>query len=122
MITLVLLLSVSGCLAEFKDLGPLFRPENGPIKFIHFAKTEGYSLAGHVVATFQVPRDIDCAMRCLLNSTCSSFNYGGTKTNGLCTCELNNSHKFAHPTNLTIRQGYLYGGINVSVFQPVVLS
>ena len=115
LITLVLFLSVSGCLAQFKDLGPLFRPENVPLKFINFAKTEGYSLTGHVVVKFQVPRDIDCAMRCLLNSTCSSFNYGGTKANGLYTCELSNSHKFAHPTNLTIRHGYLYGGINVSV-------
>ena len=114
LLQLVLYLSVSGCFAQFGSFAAAgFSGESGPIMFMNFAKTESYSLKGHVVATFHVPNDVECSFKCLLNSTCLSFNYGGTKMNGLYTCELNNADKFFHPRNFTTKQGFLYGGDKV---------
>ena len=110
---LVMFLLVGICFAHFVEIAPAFGVANGQIRFMNFAKTDGYLLVGHVLETFQVQNYVDCAFKCLLNSTCFSFNYGGTKTNGLYTCELNNSDKLVHPHNFTTKQGYVYSGVNV---------
>ena len=106
--------SFSGCFAQLENLNSLNREKNDPLNYIHLTKTEDRSLTGHVIETFLVLNDVECAFKCLFNPTCSSFNYGESKTNGFFVCELNNASHFSNPQNMTNKEGFVYAGIKVT--------
>ena len=78
-----------------------------------FYKLEGKSLFGNLTERHLTQDFLDCSFLCVKSAkkNCFSFNFGGSKRQGLYECELSNSEKKLNPKNLQERQGFAYYGI-----------
>ena len=71
----------------------------------------GYALFGHQFIKFKVPDYSECALKCMANDTCHSYNLQA-KTSGHKhqMCELNNQSRISKPGDFKHRRGYIYSG------------
>ena len=71
----------------------------------------GYALFGHEFIKFNVSEYSECALKCMANDTCHSYNLQA-KTSGHKhqMCELNNQSRISKPGDFKHRRGYIYSG------------
>jgi len=60
-----------------------------------------------VIEKFSFVDEEHCRLRCYLEKSCLSYNYGPSKGN-VFRCELNNADSFSHPADLIERNGWVY--------------
>ena len=90
-----------------------------------FYKLEGKSLNGNVTERLLTRDVLDCSFLCVnafKKKSCLSFNFGGSKQQGLYECELNNSDMNLKLEKLQDRQGFAYYGMTKEVgYKEIVI-
>ena len=76
----------------------------------------GHALNGHVIASSEEKRRVDCAFNCLDNPGCKSYNYKDQATPDQHNCKLSDASKESHPADLASSDFDYYGaGGGVSI-------
>ena len=71
-------------------------------------------MSKHVIDKFDVSDEDRCQLRCYLEDSCFSYNFGPSG-GGVHKCELNNGDSASHPTDLVQRKGWVYRTAEVLV-------
>jgi len=67
------------------------------------------ALVNHVISSPTVTSEEVCKLRCFIEITCESYNFG-PKEGGGHVCELSNSDAIRDPQDWVTKQGHLYVG------------
>ena len=94
------------------------KPSGMEIRFeFLFVKTNfpfiltGYALFGHEFIKCNVSDYSECALKCMANDTCHSYNLQAkSNRHKHQMCELNNQSRISKPGDFKHRQGYVYNG------------
>ena len=67
----------------------------------------GFALSNHVIGIFNVNEEEICELKCYLEGSCFSYNFGSFQGNDF-LCELNDADSTSHPEDLYPRDGFVY--------------
>ena len=82
----------------------------------------GYALFGHDFIKFNVSDYSKCALKCMANDTCHSYNLQAKKSrHKYQICELNNQSRISKPGDFKHKQGYIHNGaVPVGLLETLV--
>ena len=75
---------------------------------------DGSAMSKHVIAQFDVFDEDHCQLRCYLEDSCFSYNFGPLE-GCVHKCELNDADSASHRTDLVQRNGWVYQTAEVLV-------
>lgn len=67
----------------------------------------GFALSNHVIGEFRVNDEEQCKIKCFLEKSCFSYNYGPSQRKDF-SCELNDADSSSHPEDLFPRDEFVY--------------
>ena len=79
---------------------------------------DGSAMSKHVIAQFDVFDEDHCQLRCYLEDSCFSYNFGPLE-GGVHKCELNDADSVSHRTDLVQRNGWVYQTAEVLVINDL---